>query len=130
MADLDWVGVRSACSLAAVFERLKGEVEEDARKRQALVPKTEFGYRYAFRTDVGQGRISVLLEGADFSQNRSIVFYLREDCIEVIDGKRSSKLKATPTISDDGECRLKVNGQERELWQFRKAALEDLFFSV
>jgi hypothetical protein len=36
--------------------------------------------------------------------------------------------KATLTLNDMGECRLKINGQEREFWQFRRTALEDLFF--
>jgi hypothetical protein len=34
----------------------------------------------------------------------------------------------TATFSDEGECRLKVNGDGRDLWQVRRMALEDLLF--
>jgi hypothetical protein len=32
------------------------------------------------------------------------------------------------TFRDEGECRLKVNGEERVLWQVRRMALEELLF--
>ena len=35
---------------------------------------------------------------------------------------------ATLTLGEDGECRLKLNREELEFWQFRRRALEDLFF--
>jgi hypothetical protein len=34
----------------------------------------------------------------------------------------------TATFSDEGDCRLKVNGEERDLWQVRRMALEELLF--
>jgi len=34
----------------------------------------------------------------------------------------------TATFSDEGECRLEVNGKERDLWQVRRMALEELLF--
>lgn len=129
MAEFDWVTARANCSLGLMFERLKGEIEEDVKKRQEIRPKTEFGNYYGFRVDMNQSRISVLLEGNGI-QRQSIVFYLKKDCIEIVDGSATSKFKATATLCDDGECRLKVNDQERELWQVRKLALEDLFFNV
>lgn len=128
MSDFDWVTARSNCSLAIIFERLKASVQEDVAKRQELTPKSEFGYRYGFRTDLGPNRISVVLEGPAVTEPESLVFYLRKDSIEVVDGKGALKFKATPTINDEGECRLKVAGQEKDLWQFRKMVLEDLLF--
>jgi hypothetical protein len=37
-------------------------------------------------------------------------------------------LRGKVTLCDDGKCRIKADGQELELWQFRKRALEALFF--
>jgi hypothetical protein len=34
----------------------------------------------------------------------------------------------TLTFNDENECRLKVEGKERELWQVRRTALEELLF--
>jgi hypothetical protein len=37
-------------------------------------------------------------------------------------------LEVSATFSDEGECGLKVNGEERALWQVRRMALEELLF--
>jgi len=31
-------------------------------------------------------------------------------------------------LNDDGECRLRVKTKQVEFWQFRRMALESLFF--
>ena len=36
--------------------------------------------------------------------------------------------EVTLTFADEGECRLNVNGEDREFWQVRRMALEELFF--
>jgi hypothetical protein len=33
-------------------------------------------------------------------------------------------------LSNDGECKLRVNGDEYTFWQFRKLALEPLLFTL
>jgi hypothetical protein len=40
------------------------------------------------------------------------------------------KCIATLTLNNEGECRLLVNGQELEEWQFRKMMWEELFFGI
>jgi hypothetical protein len=39
-------------------------------------------------------------------------------------------LEGHAVLSDDGACRLRVNGEDLEFWQFRKRALEALFFRL
>jgi hypothetical protein len=34
----------------------------------------------------------------------------------------------TLTFNNEGECRLTVNGDERDFWQVRRMALEELLF--
>jgi hypothetical protein len=46
---------------------------------------------------------------------------------EYSDGK---KLIGLLTLSQEGECRLKVDGVEYSFWQFRKLALEPIFFDA
>lgn len=129
MAEFDWVTARSNCSVVMIFERLKSAVQDDVNKRQQLRRKSEFGYQYGFSVDIDQTRISVILKEPT-APAEAVVFYLKEDSIDVVNGSGKHKFKATPTINDEGECRLKVSGQERELWQFRKMALEELFFRI
>jgi 16S rRNA U1498 N3-methylase RsmE len=59
----------------------------------------------------------------------SVKFARSGNEISVLNDDGSIRFKATVTINNDRECRLLVNGQELEEWQFRKMALEPLFFS-
>jgi hypothetical protein len=36
--------------------------------------------------------------------------------------------EVTVTFDDQGECRLNASGQERDFWQVRRLALEELLF--
>jgi len=36
--------------------------------------------------------------------------------------------EVTLSFNDQGECQLKVNGEERDYWQVRRMALEELMF--
>lgn len=128
MADFDWVIARADCSLTAIFERLKIQIEEDVDRRNSL-RGTRPPFMYGFRV-VNEGNVvAVILEG-QIVPARSITFRLGDNSIEVSDSTGKIHLTAVPTLSDDGKCRLRVNGTERELWQLRKAALEELLFSV
>jgi hypothetical protein len=47
----------------------------------------------------------------------------------VRDAKGEPMFEVTLTFSDHGECKLKVNHEEREYWQVRRMALEGLMFA-
>jgi hypothetical protein len=42
--------------------------------------------------------------------------------------KGDAMFEVKATFRDEGECRLKVNGEERALWQVQRMALEELLF--
>jgi hypothetical protein len=46
-----------------------------------------------------------------------------------LDDTRKTILEGTLSLSDETECRLKVGDKELTFWQFRKRALENLFFN-
>ncbi len=56
------------------------------------------------------------------------MFSLAEHAILVRDYKGAQMFEMTLTFNDKGECKLYVNEEERELWQVRRMALEDLLF--
>src|SRR5216683_3617796 len=120
MPEFDWVSARSACSLVAIFEQLKMQLQEDVAKRQSL--REEIAH-YGFRIVGKDKRLAVVVEGSGIYD--SVLFILTDSGIEVADKDGKLRFKATPTLSDDGECRLKVGDQERELWHVRKMALEE-----
>jgi hypothetical protein len=122
-SKFDWVTERSSCSLPKVFSALRAQVENDVKTRNALRPNNS-PYEFSVAEDVGE--FTVLLKAAEAS--RSVVFNLAEHAIVVRDEQRNPMFEVAASFNDQGECRLKVNGQERDFWQVRRLALEDLMF--
>ena len=123
--DIDWVSERAACSPAKIFEALKIDLANDVATRQALCSKGAF-HEFSY---IPKGTACiVLLQGNNLYE--SVVFSLTDKGISVKGGDGQPIFDATLTLSDDGRCRVKINGQERELWQMRKMALEKIFFET
>ncbi|MGA7928860.1 MAG: hypothetical protein WCA20_23045 [Candidatus Sulfotelmatobacter sp.] len=56
--------------------------------------------------------------------HKSVIFSLA--AILVRDEKGDPMFEVNATFTDEGECKLKVNGEERALWQVRR--MEELLF--
>jgi hypothetical protein len=121
--SFDWVRARAECSPWKVFKELEQGARDDVdainSQRQL---EDVFKYTVARASET---RFSVLCEGV--RRRGSVDFLLSDEEIIVNEGE-SVILKATLTLSNKRQCRLKVNGEELEQWQFRKRALEGLFF--
>jgi len=122
-SKFDWVTERSSCALPKVFKALRLQIEEDVQTRNALRPNNS---PYEFSVAENGDDLRVLLKAQDV--HRSVVFTLAEHAILVREDKGDPMFEVTATFGDEGECRLKVNGQERDLWQVRRMALEELLF--
>jgi len=119
----DWVTERSSCSLPRVFTTLRVQVEADVQTRNGLRPGNS-PYEFCVKED--NGEFAVLLKAQQLQQ--SVVFSLADHAILVRDDKSNPMFEVTAAFSDRGECRLKVNGEERDFWQVRRMALEELMF--
>jgi hypothetical protein len=125
MSEFDWVKARTECSPDIVFERLRMSAKSDAHSRtQTLLEKNA---NYGFVVTSHGSTFSVVLQGNGL--HRAIVFTKTAEGVDVIDEQDRPLLKATLTLSNECECRLKVSDTELDLWQFRKMALEEFFFS-
>jgi len=132
----DWVSLRAECTVGKIFERLKSGVEHDIGIRQTAIPAEGYPKLWVER-GVGSGSFKVILDGAykdPVTAKTTIVhsvvdFTFDQHKILVHDEDRKITYVATATLCDDGKCRLSVGGQELELWQFRKRALEGLLFN-
>jgi hypothetical protein len=122
-SEFDWVTARSSCSLPKVFKELRLRVEEDVKTRNALRPDNS---PYEFSVAENGPEFTVLLEAKDV--HRSVTFSLTEHAISVRDDKANQAFDVTLTFSDGGECKLNVGKDERNLWQVRRMALEELLF--
>jgi hypothetical protein len=123
--EKDWVTARSLCSLPNVFKELRLQVEEDVKTRNALRPKNS---PYEFSVTESGGEFTAFLEAGDV--RRSVVFRLAEHAIEVRDSRGKEMFDVTLTFSEEGACTLSVHEKERELWQVRRMALEELLFRI
>jgi hypothetical protein len=122
-SKFDWVTERSSCSLPNVFKTLRLQVEEDVKARNALRPPNS---PYEFSVAENNGGFTVLLKANDV--HRSVVFSLAEHAILVRDGIGSPMFDVTLTFDDEGKCRLNVDAEQRDFWQVRRMALEELLF--
>jgi hypothetical protein len=125
-ADFNWVKARHECSLTWIFESLKADVEKDVAIRRELSSAADRDLgNFRFQADARV--FEVFCEGDVFVNRRSVKFRLTNESIEVSLNEHPI-LDGVPTLGDDEKCRLKVGDFELELWQFRKRALEQLFF--
>jgi hypothetical protein len=122
-SNFDWVTARSLCALPKVFKELRLQVAEDVKTRNALRPENS---PYEFSVAEHGDDFTVLLKAKDV--HRSVVFTLAEHAILVREDNGDPMFDVTANFGDEGECRLKVNGEERDLWQVRRMALEGLLF--
>ncbi len=122
-SKFDWVTERSSCSLPKVFTALRVQVEADVKTRNGLRPGNS---PYEFSVKEDSGEFAVLLKAQQLQQ--AVVFVLADHAILVRDDKSNPMFEVTAAFSDRGDCMLKVNGEERDFWQVRRMALEELMF--
>lgn len=119
----DWVTKRFLCSLPNVFKDLTLQVEEDVKTRNALRPNNS---PYEFVATAKGEDFIVVLETEEV--RKAVVFSREPHAIVVRDDDGKTMFEVTLTFSDQGECKLHVNQEERDMWQVRRMALEGLLF--
>jgi hypothetical protein len=122
-AKFDWVAERSACTLPKVYRQLLADVEQDVKKRNDQRPANS---PYEFSMEEKGTEFSVILQAADF--RRAITFRYEDHAITVMDASGNQMFEVTLLFTDDGKCRLKAKEENRDSWQVRRMALEDLLF--
>ena len=60
--------------------------------------------------------------------SRSVIFTLDKNGILVRGGEGNQMFEVTLSFTPDGECKLIVNEEQRDFWQVRRMALEELMF--
>ena len=126
MEDFNWVAARRECSPGQVFEKLKSQVEGDVAECEANLTQIQKA-RYKFSIIPGSNAFHVSVDG-EGSIHSAVKFGLTDTGIAVFNDQGKIMFGADVTISDKGECKLEVDGEEKELWQIRKMALEKLLF--
>jgi hypothetical protein len=122
----DWVKVRAECTLSRMLKTLRDEILIDIATRNNYLTQPEKTAQISFE---------IKDKDADFYVNRrgiglesSVSFGIVGPAIAAIGPHGDTILEATICVSDEGRCLLRANNVAMETWQFRKKALENLFF--
>lgn len=121
--EFDWISRRSECSLPRVFASLRSQIQQDVNTRNSLRPKTA-PYEFSVSEDLNE--ITVRLRAGEVE--KWVAFTLADHAISIRDDQGKRLFEVTVAFDDAGNCRLNVNGQERDFWQVRRMALEDVMF--
>lgn len=124
-AKFDWVGARSACSLPRVYKTLRLEVEEDVRERNTQRPDNA---AYEFSIEDRNDGFLVVLDAPGL--HRAVTFHYEDHAIIVLDPSGNQMFEVTLIFGEDGRCRMKAKEENRESWQVRRMALEDILFRM
>ena len=126
--EFNWVHARAACSAAKMFEQLRAHVVRDVEIRN----KINEGGGYKFDTHSEHAGITVFLDSMFHQQNpyRVVRFLVEDEHIIARYGNDAIIWSATLTLNDKGQCRLKIDNKEYELWQACYMGLEKLFFDI
>jgi hypothetical protein len=122
-SKFDWVAQRGACTLPKVFKTLRLDVEADVKERNALRPDNS---PYEFLVVESGDNFSVVLEAKELQ--RSVKFCLEDHAILVLDHNGNHMFEIILLFDDQGNCRMKAKEENRDPWQVRRMALEDLMF--
>jgi hypothetical protein len=123
--ELDWVSRRADCTIGQVFNKLCNEIEGDL---SAINTVRNLSNMDRFIMDkVGDGRTIIIAQPSRFPRVVVKIGVVGDE-IEVQDDATRSAWRMGIGLNNEGRCVLKNSDEEIEHWQFRKKALEPLFF--
>lgn len=125
--NFNWVKARAECSVAQMFEMLRLQVGEDVENRNSHPLKLQ---NCTLKMVPSAKSFSVVFDcDYDAYASSSVTFTRTANDIQIRkENEKDPFLVATITLNDEGQCKFKVNGEEKESWQLRRMALEELFF--
>ena len=107
-----------------MFEKLRRQAQANTVQRNKQLGSDSFQFTESGEPAVRALAFTVI---ATQSPNRAN-FELKGQTIHASVGNGGSPLQATLTLTDDGNCKIKVGKDELEPWQFLRLVLEPLFF--
>ena len=122
--ELNWVKKRAACTADSIFSGIVNEIEQDIKERNAA------GSNATFVSGLTSDKKTLIVgESGTWARKEKVIFFPLGGKIEIRDEVKNVKLSAEVFLNNEGRCKLKLeDGTELEQWQFRRKALEGLFF--
>jgi len=122
--ELNWVEKRAACTADSIFLQLVAGINDDVKARNVA------GYDANFAAELTRDKqVLVIGQTGVWARKERIRIFPLHGKIEVRDEIRSANFSAEVFLNEEGRCKLRLeDGKELEQWQFRRMALEALFF--
>ena len=129
---LDWVEKRAACNVGEVFDQISTDIKADVNAINSAKRLPEDSHFVVNETSVGN-TIIVGQTGVFMMRRVVVSIGIVGDEIEVRDEAQDDRVwRVRVGLNDEGRCLLRYQEgdtvTELEQWQFRKRALENLFF--
>jgi hypothetical protein len=124
---LNWVEKRAACTVATVFNQICDGVGNDVAEFNSVSSLSE---ENQFRADLSQAGNGIAIgQPMRIPRKRVIIRADQSEIVVIQEWSGGEQWAATVGLNDEGRCTLRLKDQtEIEQWQFRKRALEALFF--
>jgi hypothetical protein len=121
---LDWVEKRATCTIARVFNELCDGIMNDV----AAINKA-LGSNSLFSADMHSDGSTIFVGQPGQIPRRRVTIGTGQDQIVVVQEWKGEQWSASIGLNNEGRCILRLDdGTELEQWQFRKKALDSLFF--
>ena len=124
--NLDWVNSRAKCTVGKVFNQLCDAIRDDILTINATRGLSE----NPFRAELHSNGSTIYIGQVNYLPRKVVAIGVVRDHIEAHqEWNGGETLKVTVGLNDEGRCVLRLDDMtELEQWQFRKRALEALFF--
>ncbi len=125
--ELNWVEKRFSCTVGKVFNQLCDGIEKDVETFNLVRQLPE---HLQFSSDMHSSGSTIYVAQPNQIPRARVSIGITEGRIGVHEEWNGKKWEATIGLNNEGRCILKLlpDGTELEQWQFRKKALEGLFF--
>jgi hypothetical protein len=120
---LNWVEKRAACNLAEVFHQLCIEIGND------IIAINSLKYKELYFKQESLSDGTIVIGQPNRTPRLTVSIGIVDQQITVQDQATPDRWSVRVGLNSEGRCVLKVeDGSEMETWQFRKKALDVLFF--
>jgi hypothetical protein len=124
--ELNWVETRAACTAPTVFNQLCDAIRTDVEAINSVRHLTQNDH---FQADMHSSGTTIIVGQPNKVPRPRVFVGIVENRIEVHQEWDGKRWKAFIGLNDQGRCILRLeDGTEIEQWQFRKKALEGMFF--
>jgi hypothetical protein len=123
---MDWVVARANCTVAKVFNELCDGIRDDV----AAINSSRGLHENPFRAELHSSGNTIYIGQVNWLPRKVVAIGVVEDRIKAHqEWNGGEQIAVTVGLNDEGRCILRLEDfTELEHWQFRKRALEPLFF--